>query len=288
MAPNPHHLSEQEKYFFDLTGYLVVRGVLSRDQVTACNDAIEHHADRTVFDPAQPGGPPALAGEPRRHLTGMLGWDPAYREPFRDLLVHPVVVGRLNELCGKKFRLDHGPILISAQRGTAGLGLHGGGEPFNASSWYHQQNDRINCRAVTVAWQLVDVNAGDGGFVIVPGSHKSRFAAPDGVKSLQNDLGLVVQPVLSAGDVLFFAEAALHGTRPWTSQRPRRSLLYKYASRDAARYVGRAFTPEQRYGDWTRQLSPEQRSLLYGPGHHSEMERRPALESDGRSVWVVD
>ena len=36
-------------------------------------------------------------------------------EPFRKLLVHPQIVGRLNEMSGKGFRLDHGPLLIGAE-----------------------------------------------------------------------------------------------------------------------------------------------------------------------------
>lgn len=36
-------MTEKEKYYFDLRGYLVVRGALTQDQIDACNDAIDHH-----------------------------------------------------------------------------------------------------------------------------------------------------------------------------------------------------------------------------------------------------
>ena len=49
---------------------------------------------------------------------GMLGWPEPHREPFRRLLVHPAVVARLNELCGVRFRLDHGPRLLAGGDGT--------------------------------------------------------------------------------------------------------------------------------------------------------------------------
>jgi hypothetical protein len=286
-------MSDEEKYFFDLTGYLVVRGALTAEEVSECNDAIEHYADRLRARSTDGGGlsrgSSALQGKTGRlELTGMLGWEPPYREPFRKFLVHPVVVSRLNEMSGKGFRLDHGPLLIGAEEGTEGHQLHGSGEPFSQSTWYHHQNGRIFCRGVTVAWQLCDVNEGDGGFCLVPGSHKSGFRPPKGVTTAENDMGLVVQPVMKAGDVLFFAETATHGTLPWHGKGPRRSILYKYASRAAARAVGRFFTPEERYGDWTKELTPEQHSLLYGPGHHSGSRTRPALDSDGKKVWVVD
>ena len=287
-----HVMSDEEKYFFDLTGYLVVREALTPEEVAECNDAIEHYAESIRARSIEGGGlahdSSALQGQSGRlELTGMLGWPPPYREPFRKLLVHPVVVSRLNEMSGKGFRLDHGPLMIGAEDGTEGHILHGAGEPFSQSTWYHHQNGRMFCRGVTVAWQLYDVNDGDGGFAVVPGSHKSQFRTPKGVRTVEDSMGLVVQPVMKAGDVLFFAETATHGTLPWKGEGQRRSILYKYASRAAARAVGRFYTPEERYGEWTKELTPEQHSLLYGPGHHSGSKGRDALESDGEKVWTV-
>lgn len=284
-------VSEEEKYFFDLRGYLIVRSALSAAEVQACNDAIDHYADeikpRAIDDGGLARGSSALAGtEGRRELSGMLGWPEPHREPFRQLLVHPVVVSRLNELSGKGFRLDHGPLLISAHQGAEGHRLHGGGEPFSQSVWYHQQNGKIFCRGITVAWQLTDVNEGDGGFACVPGSHKTAEPTPEEVRSVEDDMGLVYQPTMRAGDVLFFAETMTHGTLPWHGERERRSVLYKYASRAAARAVGKYFTPQERYGDWVDELTPEQRAVLYGPGvHHGG--RLPLLESDGETARVV-
>jgi len=36
----------------------------------------------------------------------------------------------------------------------------------------------------------------------------------------------VVQPEVEAGDVLFFTEALIHGTAPWTASHERRALLF--------------------------------------------------------------
>ena len=291
MENHLYTVSEEEKYFFDLRGYLIVRGALSAAEVAACNDAIDHYADqiktRSIEDGGLAQGSSALAGtEGRRELSGMLGWPEPHREPFRQLLVHPVVVSRLNEFSGKGFRLDHGPLLISAHKGAEGHRLHGGGEPFSQSVWYHQQNGKIFCRGITVAWQLTDVDEGDGGFACVPGSHKTAEPTPEEVRSAEDDMGLVYQPAMRAGDVLFFAETMTHGTLPWRGGGERRSVLYKYASRAAARAVGKYFTPLERYGDWVGELTPEQQAVLYGPGvHHGG--RLPLLESDGKTTRVV-
>jgi len=122
----------------------------------------------------------------------------------------------------------------------------------------------------------------------VPGSHKSRFRMPERVRTVDDDMGLVVQPVMEAGDVLFFAETATHGTLPWKGKGERRSILYKYASRAVARATGHLYTPEERYGEWTKELTAEQHSLLYGPGHHIGGKKRYALESDGKQVRLAN
>ncbi len=290
MGNNQYLVSEEEKYFFDLTGYLIVRGALTPEEVEECNASIDHFADKinTLETGSLSHGSSALQGKSsRKQLTGMLGWPAPYREPFRKLLVHPVVVSRLNEFSGKGFRLDHGPLLIGAERGAEGHHLHGAGEPFSAATWYHQQNGRIYCRGITVAWQLADVNEGEGGFAIVPGSHKSRESTPAGVRSVEDAMDLVVQPAMAAGDLLFFAETATHGALPWKGEGERRSVLYKYTSRAAARAVGRFFTPQERHGEWTGDLTPEQQAVLYGPGVHSG-EKLPILESDGEKTWISE
>ncbi len=284
-------MTDQEKYYFDLRGYLVVREALTPEQITAANEAIDHFEEQIGTRSVETGGlargSAALSGTSgRRELGGMLGWPAPHRQPFRDLLVHPVVVSRLNEMCGRGFRLDHGPLFIGARAGTEGHQLHGAGEPFSPANWYHQQNGVISCRGVTVAWQLSDVDKGAGGFAIVPGSHKTREPTPAGIKSVEHDMGLVVQPVMGAGDVLFFAETATHGTLPWKGETERRSVLYKYSERGAARAVGRHFTPRDRYGQWTQELTPEEQAVLYGPGvHHGG--RLPLLESDGVTTTIV-
>ena len=165
-----------------------------------CNNAIDHFADQiTRYKGSLARASTALSGTAsRKQLTGMLGWPAPYRDPFRRLLVHPTVVSRLNTFSGQGFRLDHGPLLIGADVGTEGHYLHGAGMPFSPAVWYHQQNGHMYCRGVTVAWQLADCAAGDGGFGIIPGSHKNCEPTPVGVKSLEDAMGLVVQPEMEA------------------------------------------------------------------------------------------
>ena len=246
-----------------------MRGVLTAEEVVAANAALDHYRDQIKpREDSTSGGAVGFVGQSRRlELQGMLGWPEPHRAPFRRMLVHPVVVSRLNAFCGP-------------------------GTPFKPPIWYHVQNGGIHCRGVTVAWQLKNCADGDGGFCVIPGSHKSREPLPPELITMEDGMGVVVQPAMRAGDVLFFAETAAHGALPWRADHERRSVLYKYASRGAARDVGRHFEPHKRFGDWVAELTPEQRAVLYGSGvhygtHEMRDEEQPILESDGERVWVA-
>ena len=107
-------MTDDEKYLFDLMGYLVLRQVLTPQEVARCNEAIDRHVDRAVEDERSlAAGSEALEGTShRKDLTKMLGWERPWCEPFRELLVHPTVMPYLETILGKAFRLDHGPGLI--------------------------------------------------------------------------------------------------------------------------------------------------------------------------------
>jgi hypothetical protein len=293
-------MDEQERYFWDLTGYLVVRNVLTPDELAAANEAIDHYADRIRVgeDNRLARGSQALLGTGRPKLSGFLEWEKPYCEPFRNMLAHPAVVVRLNVMCGKRFRLEV-PLMIGGVKGTEGLALHGGGtlhtaqgttsptgKPFWPFVAYHHQNGVPYCGGVTVTWQLTDVNEDDGGFVCVPGSHKSKYPVPHGVRMCDGDLGVVEQPVMKAGDVLFFMDAAqTHGTHPWRSDKPRRSILFKYASQSSVR-TGPApdlAPPDIWWGEEAvTDMTETQRAVMFGP-YSNHRGRVPflAVDEDG-------
>ena len=76
---NKYSMLEEEKYFFDLTGYLIVRHALTSEEVSECNKTIDRYVDKIQSRSIENGG---LAGRSemlhgqsgRLELTGMLGW----------------------------------------------------------------------------------------------------------------------------------------------------------------------------------------------------------------------
>jgi Phytanoyl-CoA dioxygenase (PhyH) len=243
-APDPNvaavgPLTDAERYAFDVRGYLVRRRVLGPEEVAALQRAV----DRLAL-------PPPGDGILSQRFKDFLHTDPA----FVALLDHPAVLPVLTELCGGGVRLDHAYGLVMDQ-GQSGLGLHGGGTPFDHAQFYVVAGGAISCGLVAVHWALVDQPAGLGGFCCVPGSHKAAFPVPTGA-----DLGPLVQEVpLAAGDVVLFTEALTHGTLPWRAGWQRRALFYKYSPGSSS--WGRDEVYDRRL--W-RQLSRRQRLLFEG------------------------
>ena len=186
---------------------VIGRDTVSRDATTGLPQRGEQGA--VLSD-----GSPALRGSTGRGILGwdgtsnMLGWDSPWRDGFRNLLVHPRIVGILNALLGQGFRLDHGMGLITMEDGAEGQVLHGSSGPdFNPHEYYVFRNGQLHNGLVAVMWQLADVPAGSGGFCIVPGTHKANLPLPEAMR-----LGLahnehVRQLEMRAGDVVIFVSA---------------------------------------------------------------------------------
>ncbi len=207
-------MTSEERFLFDLEGYLVVKGVLSPAEVAALNAIADRRAS----------APPA--GERYRRLFRASAWG----SPFQRLIDHPRIVPLLEEVVGSRFRLDH-DFCVFMTRGGRGQDLHGGRSDENPDHWYEYRDGRIRTGLTVVAFALSPVEDGDGGFCCIPGSHKSNFPgsiAAD-VRAFRRRPHYVVQPRVEAGDVLFFTEALVHGTAPWTADHERRTLLYKYS-----------------------------------------------------------
>lgn len=196
-------LTEREKYLFDLNGYVIVRDVLRPEEVAALNASVT--ANSTLANHGE-----GSDGYTCRY-KGFFEWrgENGHAELWRSLIDHPRVFGKLRDLLGGHgpHRLDHEYGMRMAA-GCQGLPLHHGGTPYLPSCSYHVRDGAIVNGMVVAAFALTDVNRGDGGFVAVPGSHKSRFHLPSGLRSyaqLAAD-GALAQPAVKAGDVCLFSE----------------------------------------------------------------------------------
>jgi ectoine hydroxylase-related dioxygenase (phytanoyl-CoA dioxygenase family) len=206
---------DEDRYLFDLQGYVVVPEALSADAVARLNAQIDAMTAAET-DP-----------DMRTHRFGqLLGRD----QSFRELIDNGPVVDVISELLGENFRLDHDYAdVIRSGTGPIGARLHGGAVPFRASEYYWTDGHAIHSGLVAVAYNLKDVGEGDGGFACVPGSHKSSFRFPEAWKPLEEVHPCVRKVGGPAGSAIVFTEALVHGTLPWAGAHERRTIFYKYS-----------------------------------------------------------
>jgi ectoine hydroxylase-related dioxygenase (phytanoyl-CoA dioxygenase family) len=271
-------MSDRERYLFDLQGFIVIKGMLSTAEVKALNEALDTNHDKRKDD-TNSSAPGPLAGEHKRGLyQNMLSWEKPWCLPFRDLLAHRKIIPYLNTLLGRGWKLDHNLFIYTAKKGTEGLGLHGhGAVNFSGSRFYAYQNGRMRCGLINCQYQLADVNPGDGGLCVVPGSHKTNFPIPRDIARWEADQQIVYQVPMKAGDLVIFSESTTHGTLPWTSDNERRSLFYRYTPM-YLHYTGGVY--ETTMPEWVSELTEVQKAVLQPPYVYN----RPLIEEDGETV----
>jgi ectoine hydroxylase-related dioxygenase (phytanoyl-CoA dioxygenase family) len=238
-------MTEHERYLFDLQGFLVVPEALSAEEVAALNALLDERLARETSPDAN---------------TQRFGSLPTWGQPYRDLIDNPRIMPYMEELLGAGFRLDHDYAdVIRHGKGPIGTTLHGGATPYDALYSYHYENGRMRNGLTVVAYNLMDVNPGDGGFACVPGSHKSNLPFPEEWRDLGTLHPCVLPVVGPAGTAILFTEALTHGTLPWWSKNQRRTVFYKYSPKSLS-WAARFYRADD-YPD----LTESQQALLESP-----------------------
>jgi hypothetical protein len=197
-------MTEEQKFFFDLKGWILIPGVLSEAEI----EPIKKH----VYD----GG------------TGFTG-------PAAELLDHPVVVDILTDLLAfgqapedhYNFRCE-GMFTTVRKQGWTPPGTekpHGG--KFLGPTCYQQQGNYLYSGLTRVVWELNPINVGDGGTLFLSGTHKANFAFPDSVREPDNPhLETYSCP---AGSLFVFTESLMHAGTVWKNPVVDRvSIFYAY------------------------------------------------------------
>jgi hypothetical protein len=181
--------------------------------------------------------------------------------------------------------MDHLPLILAQNKGSEGFQLHGGtidctsGE-YNPHLAYHCHHGNIRSSLLGCNVILADHNAGDGGFCVVPGSHKSNFKMPKGMVDGEKYEEFIIQPATKAGDVILFSEGTVHGAKSWRSDCQRRTALYRFSP--ATNAYGRSYFGHEGGGWPTKMydgLTPAQKAVLEPP--YANRLDRPNILPDG-------
>ena len=239
-------MNELERYLFDLQGFIVIENALTTEQIKSLNKLLDQQITK-VDEP----------GKLNFRFDGLL----PIGDTFRTLIDNSRITPYLIALLSSEFRLDHDYVHIIRQgKGPIGTHLHGGATPYDPCQYYTYRNGRMYNGLCAVAYNLTDVNLGEGGFGCIPGSHKSNLPFPDQWRDLEHPHTCVQTLTGKAGTAILFTEALTHGTLPWKGQQERRTLFYKYSPHPSAwsRYY---YNPD----DYP-ELTEAQRRILRTPG----------------------
>ena len=218
-------MTPEQRYFFDVAGYLHLENVLSSKQLAACQKATQRYIDTPVDQL-----PEGFGKDGKRHINGF-----AFDKTLESLVFHPKTWPIIMELTNQKPRLTSGTLQVDLPD-SGGVGLHCARDDYGWESCrYEVRDNKIYCDNFVVFPYFDDVFPGDGGLLVVPGSHKASFPRPktmfyNGNVVDTNDLPLgVINLTPRAGDVLIISELLTHGILPWNPpDRIRRILVLRY------------------------------------------------------------
>jgi len=214
-------MDARQKYLFDLHGYVVLRGVLSTDQVAALNAACAE-IEAGVPDRLPGGvalGKPVENGE--LYISNIAEGGPA----FEDLIDLEPVVDIVRGTSPWQFRLNH--TNLTTRHGEGHTYMHMGGTPVHPKGMYVCQNGQIGSTLTKAVFPLAGTRIEDGCFAVIPGSHKSNFERPFG--DHPDDNPPLVPIACEPGDAVVFTEALAHGSLVNKSGALRRTLFYCYS-----------------------------------------------------------
>lgn len=231
-------MTPEQRYLFDLQGYVVLKGVLSANMVGALNDACARYE---AMDPAHYPAPLVLGQEKtdnNLYISNIVEGEPL----FEELIDLPDVVRVIEGTSAGQWRLNH--TYMISRWGGGYTYMHLGGTPIHPKCTYLCQGGQIASSLTKAVFPLMGTTAEDGCFAVIPGSHKSNFPRPWGNHPDENPPLVPVE--CEPGDAIVFTEALAHGSLVNRSLRPRRTLFYCYSvgyMPDWGR-LGLHFTPE--------------------------------------------
>ncbi len=238
--------SALDEYLFDLNGYLLLRGVLSADQVAEGNTligAIPRDLARGAWHGwVQREDHPEHRGISYQQIYELGG-------VFEAMIDHPRYLNTVLRFVGGHDTHDmyHGPGAIDENfftiRGPGeAIPVHSGGHDLSSRTGYRYHNGRFLCGEINVLTAFTDIGPGDGATMIIPASHKSNMIHPaflrrNRAQEWSNDGGGSAEDVegaievhMAAGDMLLFVDALCHGSAKRVNPGERRISVYRYGS----------------------------------------------------------
>lgn len=219
-------MTPKQKYLFDLTGYLHLKNVLSPEELRDAQAAIER-CRQTPPDQL----PPGIESQGEGFSYGF-----SFDKALEALTLHPVTWPLIKELTRDKPRLNRGTLAINTHEKRQLTPFHCAREDLGwITRRYEVKDGEAFANDLVAFFYFTDVFPGDGGLVVIPGSHKSEFERPEGLFFPDvDDPDPELHPAMTnitprAGDVVLISELLTHGVLIWKPMdRDRRFLILRY------------------------------------------------------------
>jgi hypothetical protein len=260
-------VSDLDVYLFDLRGYLHLEGALSADEVKDLNACLD---EIPTLEPDEWYG--YVHAHAYGDVTSGVNYQQIYEagEPFEKLIDHPSWFERVKLFVGGEGTFDyhHGPLFIDEclanfRAPGEAIGLHSGGFPPIQRNQFRYHGGRFMCGQVNILIALTDIGPGDGGTMLIPGSHKSNFKHPHySQKSMGKDQSVdgtvgAIEVSMKAGDALLFVDGISHGSAKRVNEGIRRIAVYRYGPSWTNFRHGNQPSPEL-----LERLTPERRKIV--------------------------
>jgi hypothetical protein len=251
-----------QDYLFDLRGYLILKKAVSHDLVDRLNKALDGFLDMEYLEwrgNVQRFDNNGFAGMELQNIV-------EGGEPFEELIDHPSWVERVHRYCGEHDSYVDGLYIdecFASIRRTGGFfPVHSGGQDGVVRNQYRFVNGKFRCGQVNILLALSDIGPGDGGTMILPGSHKANFAHPDFLKPWDERKEMdtmegAVEVHLEKGDALLFVDALSHGSSTRTNPGERRAVIFRYGPTWGNTRYGYVYSQEL-----LDRLTPSRRKIL--------------------------
>ncbi|MYG00118.1 phytanoyl-CoA dioxygenase family protein [Candidatus Poribacteria bacterium] len=207
--------TQEQKYLFDMRGWLLVPGVLTGDEL----EEIQDFGHRLHHEPD------SIPEHERSPLGG----------PMQKLSDHPNVVGFLNEFLAHPalsspecygFRMESCHMFYRTV-GDGNFGPHNGNGMLRFpgdSHLYRCIPGRGYSGLTRIVWELNPVRYRQGGTLFITGSHKAVYTAPDSIRTPDSPIWDTYE--CPAGSLLFFTEALTHSTHKWINEDNHRMAIF--------------------------------------------------------------
>ena len=209
-------------YEFDLNGYVVLRNIISKNKINKINRILISLEKKKESELPHN----VLFGKKKNKSEAYLSNILAADKEFEKLATIPKILSIMKHVTSNFFRLNHTVAMTKFKKNTYTY-LHMGNLPNHPKIFYFVKDGKIFSNITKVLFPICNNTKKNGGFAVIPGSHKANVNRPYSNNPKDNKLLKYIDA--KPGDAVIFTEALAHGSMINKTNNVRRILSYCYS-----------------------------------------------------------